>query len=116
MKQQVANMRDKTLAGNLFNLVRVVRVASDLGESMSDTVVASGIPLRITPVKASELMEGLQAKAVMFGKVAVVPNVDVRVEDVLVRISDQRRWNVLAIEEDPAGQAIVKYLIVGRQG
>mgnify|MGYP000993077663 FL=1 len=109
-------MRDRTFTASLFNLVRTVRTASDLGESLSDTTVVAGIPLRITPVKASELTEGLQAKAVMFGKVAIVPSVDVRVQDVLVRISDSRRWNVLAIEEDPAGQAVVKYLIVGRQG
>lgn len=116
MKQQVVKMRDKTLAGNLFNLVRPTRTASDYGEAPTESTVVSGIPLRMKPIRASELTEGLQAKAVMFCRVAIVPNVDVKVQDVLVRVADSRRWNVLAIEEDPAGKAVVKYLIVGRQG
>lgn len=114
MKAQAEAMRDRTLISGLFDIVRDSLQTSDYGESASPSVLASGVPLRFRPMTADELPEALRTLTKRVWKVILKPGQDIASSDRLKRVSDSKSYEVLAVVEDPAGDAMGKYAIVAR--
>lgn len=114
MKAQAEAMRDRTLIPGLFDIVRDSLQNSDYGESASTSTIASGVKLRFRPMTADELPEVLRTVTKRVWKVILKPDQDITANDRLKRVSDNKTYEVLAVVEDPAGDAMGKYAIVAR--
>ncbi|MCW5939910.1 MAG: hypothetical protein KF884_10680 [Fimbriimonadaceae bacterium] len=85
------------------------------GEAEAETVVGS-FRTRFSPVRAGEAVREERLVVGRAWRLVVEASVDVRHGDVVVRIADGARFEVVAVEEDMLGQAVSKSVVVAREG